>query len=178
MRASAFMGVSLDGYIARPDGALDWLEANPDSTEDYGYAAFVSTVDAVIAGRKTYEKMAGFPEWPFPALPVYVLSRTMSRSISTGARVHVEQDLPALVGRLEREGCQHIYVDGGQTVQEALRCGVLTDITITRLPVLLGAGIPAFADLAADIHLRHVETRAYSSGYVQSHYEIAGNLGK
>jgi dihydrofolate reductase len=174
MQVSIFIAASLDGYIARPDGGLDWLEGPPDSEEDYGYEAFYASVDALVMGRGTFEKVLTFPEWPYPGKRLVVLSRTLAQ-LPPGCqdRAELRRDPPAhLVEHLRREGCARLYVDGGLTIQSFLREGLITDLTLTCIPVLMGSGIPLFGSLDRDLHLQHQSTRAYPSGYVQSTYTV------
>jgi dihydrofolate reductase len=178
MKASVFIATSLDGFIARADGDIDWLsEGGGDGgSEDYGYKAFMDTVDVLVMGRKTYEKVLTFAEWPYGSKPVIVLSSTP---------VHIPQTVAAtvesmacapgeLVRRLSRRGVGHLYVDGGKTIQGFLEAGCIQQLIITVIPLLIGNGIPLFGPLTHDIRLRHVETRQFSNGFVQSKYEVAG----
>ncbi|MCC7265011.1 MAG: dihydrofolate reductase [Candidatus Latescibacteria bacterium] len=175
MKVSVFIAASLDGFIARSDGGLDWLEAAPDPDEDYGYAEFMARVDVLVMGRVTFEKVTTFPEWPYAGKRVIVLSRLLRELPAVyQERAELRRDLPAdLVEHLRREGCTRVYVDGGLTIQAFLDAGLITDLTLTRIPVLLGSGIPLFGPLDRDVRLQHQATRAYASGYVQSTYTLA-----
>jgi dihydrofolate reductase len=171
MVATVFVGASVDGFIARSDGGLDWL---PTDAEDHGYDEFMATVDALVIGRGTFETVLGFREWPYGQKPVIVLS---SRPLDlSGLRDHPVEQMggePAeIVARLEARGLGHIYVDGGITIQRFLRAGLIQRLIVTRVPVLIGQGIPLFGALDADVRLRHVRTRDFPSGLVQSEYLI------
>jgi dihydrofolate reductase len=173
IRTSAFVGVSVDGFLARQDGALDFL---PDGGgEDHGYAEFFSTVDALVIGRKTYETVLGFPDWPYGKKPVIVLSaRPLTLPSDAAASVERMDGDPAVVlSRLAARGIRHVYVDGGLTIQAFLAAGRLDRLVVTRVPVLIGAGIPLFGALPADIRLRHVSTRSFPSGLVTTEYAVA-----
>ncbi|MFA6165508.1 MAG: dihydrofolate reductase family protein [Gemmatimonadaceae bacterium] len=171
MRASAFIGVSLDGFIARPDGALDWLDHA--GNVDHGYEAFMASVDAVVMGRHTYETVLGFGSWPFGNKPVYVLSSSPLKPAPAAAVVHHLGGEPhAVVAELTTRGVQHAYLDGGVTIQRFLRAGQIHRLVINQLPVLIGQGIPLFGPLDRDILLRHVRTETFSSGLVQTEYEV------
>lgn len=171
MRASSFIGVSLDGYIARPDGALDWLDHA--GNVDHGYDAFMASVDVLVMGRHTYETVLGFGAWPFGDKPVYVLSSSPLKPAPSGAVVrHLGGEPQAVVAALTRDGVQHAYVDGGVTIQRFLRAGCIQRLVISHLPVLIGQGIPLFGPLDRDIRLRHVRTETFSSGLVQTEYEV------
>ena len=175
---SVFIATSLDGFIARPDGAIDWLtaaNARVPAGEDCGYARFMSTVDALVMGRRTFEQVLEFPEWPYADLRLYVLSRTMT-TLPRGAPGTVElvSETPErLVRRLAAHGCRRAYIDGGRTIQSFLRAGLITDLTITTIPVLIGAGLPLFASVGRDVLLERVSTTAFPFGFVQSTYRVA-----
>lgn len=174
MRASVFIATSLDGFIARPDGALDWLPA--DGGEPHGYTEFIATVDAIVIGRKTFETVLSFDTWPYDTKPVVVLSTTLSTvAVPAGAVCEVMAGTPhEIVTRLSQRGMQHLYIDGGVTIQGFLEAGLIQRVIITRIPVLLGNGIPLFGPLSHDVRFQHVATRSYPSGMVQSEYVLAG----
>ena len=176
-RASAFIATSLDGFIARTDGSLDWLndaQALIPEGEDCGYHDFMESIDALVMGRHTFERVLTFDPWPYDTLPVYVMSRApVSIPIGLTHSVHSFQGTPqALVEQLHSRGLHHLYVDGGQTIQSFLRAGLLDDITITVIPILLGAGRPLFGPLARDVELTLMQSYAYEFGFVQSTYRV------
>ena len=173
MKVSVFVGASVDGFIARRNHALDFL---PDTPEPHGYDEFIATVDALVMGRNTYEVVLGFGgDWPFTK-PVFVVTRRPfdpPKATTKGAIVEGIAGEPAeIVKRLEDRGFRHLYVDGGLTIQSFLRAGLVTRLIVTRVPVLIGEGIPLFGSLARDVKLRHVATRTYPSGLVQSEYDV------
>jgi dihydrofolate reductase len=173
MKASVFVGVSVDGFMARTDGGLDFLPEGGD--EPHGYDEFMSTVDALVIGRKTYETVLGFGEWAYGKKPVFVLSTRELAPSPAGALVQrMEGEPDEIVSKLGKLAVQHIYVDGGVTIQGFLRAGLIQRLIVTRVPVLIGNGIPLFGAVAQDIRLRHVATRSYVSGLVQSEYEVVG----
>ena len=170
-----YIAASLDGFIARPNGDIDWLDHWPEIGDDYGYSDFIASVDGLIMGRGTYEKALTFAEWPY-SKPVIVLSRSLRqndvRSDLVG-KVRISQSQPTLmISELEGEGWKRAYVDGGQVIQAFLREELIEDMVITRVPILLGAGLPLFGALRRDVKLTHLRTHAYASGFVQSHYAI------
>jgi dihydrofolate reductase len=169
---SVFIGTSLDGFIARPNGQYDFLPA--DGGEPHGYNEFIATVDALVIGRKTFEIVLALPEWPYGNRQVIVLStRPLDFSTMRGRRVEQMSGPPAeIAASLAARGLKHVYVDGGLTVQGFLRAGLVQRITITRVPVLIGEGIPLFGSLPHDVHLRHIATQSYASGLVKSEYEV------
>ena len=187
MKVSVFIATSLDGFIARPDGSLDWLpgsgeagseEFDSDSAaevDDHGWNAFWDSVDCLVLGRKTFEKVLGYGVWPYEGTRVIVLSRTMvlvPEEVEGKIEIYAG-DPQALVDKLAAEGHERLYVDGGQTIQSFLSRGLISDLTINTIPVLIGEGIPLFGPLPEDIPLRHVKTESYPSGFVLSTYEIS-----
>lgn len=174
-RTSVYIATSLDGFIARKNGDVDWLE-HDSGGEDYGFHAFISTVDRLVMGRNSYEKVLSFDVgWPY-AVPVVVLSRTLSNADipdDLPGKVEISSATPTeLVAQLGAAGAQHLYIDGGKVIQAFLREGLIDEVIISRLPVLLGEGIPLFGPLDRDIMLVHLETTAFASGLVQSRYRI------
>jgi dihydrofolate reductase len=176
MTASVFIATSLDGFIAREDGALDWLPA--DGGEPHGYDEFMATVDAVVMGRRTFETVLTFDGWPFGSKPVVVLSsRPAELQAPEGAVCEFMDGTPSdIVARLADRGMNHLYVDGGVTIQRFLAAGLIQRMIITRIPVLLGSGVPLFGPLSHDVRFRHVGTRTFPSGMVQSEYVAASTL--
>jgi dihydrofolate reductase len=173
VKASVFIATSLDGFIARANGDLDWLP--PGGGEPHGYDEFMATVDALVIGRKTFETVLTFDTWPYGAKPVFVLSTRPLAPAPRGAVVERMSGAPAdIVSHLGARGIGHVYVDGGITIQRFLQVGLIQRLIITRVPVLLGDGVPLFGPIQRDIVLRHVATRQYASGLVQSEYVVAG----
>ena len=172
MNASVFVGTSVDGFIARANGNLDFLP--PGGGEPHGYEEFMATVDAVVIGRKTFETVLTFDAWPYAEKPVFVLSTRQLAPAPPGAVVERMAGAPAdIVSQLAARGIGHIYVDGGITIQRFLQAGLIQRLVITRVPVLIGTGIPLFGALQRDIALTHIATRHYASGLVQSEYVVA-----
>jgi dihydrofolate reductase len=173
MTTSVFIATSLDGFIARSDGGLDWLPAG--GGEPHGYDEFIATIDAIVIGRNTFDTVMTFDAWPYGTKPVVVLSATRSKlQVPEGAVCDVMNGTPdEIVKQLAQRGMQHLYIDGGVTIQGFLKAGLIQRFIITRIPVLLGNGIPLFGALPGDIWLEHVATRSYQSGMVQSEYVIA-----
>lgn len=172
MNASVFIATSLDGFIARANGAIDWLP--PGGGEEHGYDAFIATVDALVIGRNTFETVLTFGTWPYGEKPVFVLT-TRPLPVPTPAGAVLERmsgDPQEIVSQLVLRGVRHIYVDGGITIQRFLRAGLIQRLIITRIPVLLGDGIPLFGAVPRDVALRHVATRQYATGLVQSEYVV------
>ena len=170
-----FIATSLDGFIAREDGAIDWLtEGNAgEKGEDYGYQAFIDTVDVLVMGRGTYEQVLGFGAWPYKK-PVVVLSSGEVDVLDklAGSVEAMSASPPEVVRRLEERGFRHAYIDGGKTIQGFLEAGLIQRLTLTTIPILIGRGIGLFGALSRDVRLRHLETQSFSSGLVQSRYEV------
>jgi dihydrofolate reductase len=172
VKASVFIGTSVDGFIARANGDLDFLP--PGGGEPHGYDEFMATVDALVIGRKTFETVLTFDQWPYGEKPVFVLSTRPLAPPPLGAVVERMAGSPAdIVSQLAARGIRHIYVDGGITIQRFLQAGLIQRLVITRVPVLIGTGVPLFGVLPRDISLTHVATRQYASGLVQSEYVVS-----
>jgi len=172
VKASVFIGTSVDGFIARTNGDLDFLP--PGGGEPHGYAEFMDTVDALVIGRKTFETVLAFDTWPYGEKPVFVLSTRKLAPAPAGDLVeHMSGDPVEIASRLDARGIRHVYVDGGVTIQQFLRAGLIQRLIITRVPVLIGDGVPLFGTLPHDVRLRHIATRHYPSGLVQSEYQVA-----
>jgi dihydrofolate reductase len=170
MMVSVFIGTSVDGFIARPNGDLDWL---PADCEPHGYDEFFASVDALVIGRKTFETVLAFDAWPYGDKRVVVLSsKPIDLTAAGGVVEQMGGDPAEIVAKLAASGARHLYVDGGITIQRFLRAGVIKRLIITRVPVLIGDGVPLFGSLPGDIRLRHIATRDFPSGLVQSEYRI------
>jgi dihydrofolate reductase len=169
---SVFVGTSLDGFIARSNGSFDFLPAG--GGEPHGYDEFIATVDALVIGRNTFETVLSLPTWPYGKKRVVVLSsRPVDFSAVREAVVEQMAGSPAeIVAKLGAGGAHHLYVDGGITIQRFLRAGLVQRLTITRVPVLIGDGIPLFGALPHDLQLRHIATQQYPSGLVKSEYQV------
>ena len=173
MKATVFVGVSLDGYIARDDGRLDWLMSPEVQAVDYGYNEFIATVDYVVMGRRTFETVLGFDPWPYHKPVVALSSRPLSIPERLEGKAEAMSGTPAqVVERLAQRGAKHLYVDGGQTVTRFLDAGLIDTIVISRLPVVIGSGIPLFGRIDHDVRLHHARTREFPGGMVQSRYEV------
>lgn len=174
--ASVFIGISLDGFIARENGDLDWLTESATALGDTGYDAFMDSVDALVIGRSTFDTIQGFGEWPYPGKRVLVLSTTLAAVSAPDATVHASLD--DVVDTLGAEGVQHVYVDGGRTIQSFLRAGLLTNLTLTRAPVLIGSGVPLFGPLEHDVKVTVTGMRELGAGFTQTTYEIVDGSSK
>ncbi|HYB79475.1 MAG TPA: dihydrofolate reductase family protein [Thermoplasmata archaeon] len=176
MKTSVFVGASVDGFIARENGSLDFLMMGENL--DNGFEAFVATIDAQVIGRKTFDWARGWlrghpGQWPFEK-PLFVLTRHPQRlSIPNGVTCEVLNGTPQqVVSHLGRRGFRHLYVDGGKTIQGFLRAGRVDRLIVTRVPVLIGEGIPLFGALPHDVRLKHIRTKVYRKGLVQTEYRV------
>lgn len=176
---SVFLATSLDGYIARPDGSLNWLDQMNTlipSGEDCGFAQFFGSTDVLVMGRGTFEEALEFPEWPYGTRAVIVMTSqgsALSIPKALQSSVHASSETPAsLLKRLHREGFKHVYLDGGRLVQSFLREGLVNELTITVIPILIGAGRRPFGETNQDIPLHLVRSRVFDFGYVQLTYAL------
>jgi len=169
------MALSLDGFVARSDGGVDWLSKYMTEGEDNGFGAFMDSVDGLIMGRASYENVLTFGGWHYTK-PTVVMSRTLTDADlpdELAGRVRFSNKSPKeLMQELGAEGWKRAYVDGGKIVQSFLAEGLIEDMTLTRVPILLGGGKPLFGPLEQDIDLKHIETQALQSGLVTSKYKV------
>lgn len=170
MLIAVFIAMSLDGYIARPNGDIEWLnQYNTLPNEDYNFKAFYTSVDTIILGRKTYETCASFEEWPYKDKRVIVLSKTLESAYPS---VEIFRGEPAdLIAKLESDSVTKIWVDGGMTISSFLKAKLVDEVTLTLIPVLLGEGIPLFSD-CKEHSLALSSTKSYASGLTQLQYKI------
>ena len=176
VKCSVFIATSLDGFIARKNGDLDWLPGSDGEAkgEDYGFNEFFASIDTLVLGRKTYELALSFKAWPYHGKNVVVLSSSfpqVPKDINEGVQ-GTSSPPTALIQRLSSSGSEHVYIDGGKTIQSFLKANLIQEITLTRIPVLIGEGIPLFGPLSSDIKLQHLSSRAFESGFVQSKYKV------
>lgn len=185
MKCSVYIATSVDGYIAREDGSIDWLEssgkqdAEMGENADMGFGHFISSIDCLIMGRKTMEMLASFnltPEqWPYRDVRIIALSNTVKEP-PENLKHKVDMysgDLMKLISKLEREGCKHAYIDGGKTIQAFLNLKLINEMTITLIPVLLGQGKPLFGTTTQDIKLEEAEATAFPNDSVQVQYKVS-----
>jgi dihydrofolate reductase len=172
MIISVFIGTSVDGFIARSNGSFDFLEAG--GNVPHGYEEFVATVDTHLIGRKTYETVRTFPGWAYGRKRVVVLSSNpLDFSTLKNANVQQMSGPPErIAATLAAQGAQHVYTDGGTTIQNFLRANQVHRLIINRVPILVGQGIPLFSTLPQDILLKHISTKHYETGLVQTEYQV------
>jgi len=168
-KISVYIALSIDGYIARKDDSLDWLDRVGGFDEDYGFQQMLSGIDTLIIGRKTYEIASTVPD-PYPGKRVVVLSNSLS-SVKAGMELY-KGDLTELAGKLYREGVKRIWVDGGSTISQFLDLQLVDEMTLSVIPIVLGSGLPLFHAIGKEIPCRLISSQSYRSGLVQQHYEI------
>lgn len=166
-----FIATSLDGYIADSNGGIEWLHQTPNPEQnDMGYAEFMKGIDAIVMGRGTFETVLGFDiPWPYTK-PVFVLSQSL-RAVSRELKDRVffkRGRLKDVLKDIHAQGFHHLYIDGGKTIQSFLAEDLIDQMTITRIPVLLGAGIPLFGPLNHPLEFTCVDTRIYLNAIVQN----------
>lgn len=170
-----FIATSLDGFVARTSGALDWLMKQPTEGEDHGYDEFMASADGLVMGRGSFETVRAFDDWPY-AKPVVVMSQSLGPDDVPAAladRVTLTRlDPVGVMKMLEGQGWRRVYVDGGKVVQSFLRDGLIADMALTRIPILLGDGLPLFGALDHDVDCEHLDTKTFPSGLVTSRYRI------
>ncbi len=172
--AYVYIATSLDAFIARKNGNIDWLSEVEVADEDYGYQEFMNSMDVLVMGRNTYEKVIAFDDWPYSGKNVVVLShRTLNISHNHQQRIEVKSCSPIeLRSWASSEGYKKIYVDGGYTISSFLNDGLVKEITISTIPILLGEGIPLFSEIKNEIQLCHLKTKTYASGVVKTTYRV------
>lgn len=172
MAVSVYVATSLDGFIADSDGGIDWLTEIPNPEKsDFGFAEFVAGIDAIVLGRKTFETVLGFGSWPY-SKPVFVLSNTLDSIPDelVGSAEILSGDVEGLVGQLEKRGYTNLYVDGGRVIQNFLEADLVDEMIITRVPILLGGGIPLFGALARRLEFVYESTEVFNGTLVKSSY--------
>lgn len=174
VKISVFCGVSVDGFLARPDDGLDFLDAGGQAP--HGFEEFFASTDVVVIGRRTYDVVRTFGKWYYGKKTVVVLSNgKLDFSWIEGGAVEQMAGEPAeIAAKLEKRGFQHVYLDGGITIRRFLGAGLIDRLVVTAVPILIGKGIPLFGPVPQDILLHHVATRTYEGGLVQSEYRLTG----
>ncbi|MCI0563991.1 MAG: dihydrofolate reductase family protein [Nitrososphaera sp.] len=165
-----YIATSLDGYIARKDGSIDWLSMVETNDTDYGYADFYRSVDALVMGRRTYEQALGFGEWPYPGKPSYVFTR--QRLTSKRNDVFFTSAKPDTVIReMETQGFKRIWLVGGAELTAAfLKFRLVDEYIISIIPIILGEGIPMFLPPIPEERLKLIQSQQYPTGLVQLRY--------
>jgi dihydrofolate reductase len=171
---TVYIATSLDGFIARENGEIDWLvnAPNPEG-EDFGYSIFIKTVDVLVMGSGTFQTVLTFDIWPYKGIKTIVVSQSLNK-----ATKYAEEDIEftslspkELVLDLERRSFKNAYIDGGKLIQSFLKEDLVDKLIITKIPILIGSGKSLFGNLTFDMLFNHMETKSFSNGFVQSSYE-------
>ncbi|GAA4272520.1 dihydrofolate reductase family protein [Aquimarina gracilis] len=183
MKCSVYIATSVDGFIAKPDGNVDWLHTAGNleadmGTEDMGFKAFMDSVDCMVMGRKCMEMISSMnltpDQWFYGDMRIVVLSNTLSEAPDNlkGKVEMYSGDVSNLVDTLEKEGFKHAYIDGGKTIQSFINLQLIDEIILTRIPILLGEGIPLFGKTFKNIKLEKAEAGAFPNDFVQVKYSL------
>ncbi len=171
MKASVYIGTSLDGFIARKNGDIDWLVqyANEEAVE--AYHEFMKNIDVILIGRGTYEKVLSFPSWPYNK-KVFVMSATLKElPETTKDKVTLVCKSPIqILDHLSHQGYSSVYVDGGKLIQSFLREDLIDELIISKVPVIIGSGLPLFGELKMDLQFSHIKTIVQKNQLVRSYY--------
>lgn len=170
-KISVFIATSLDGYIAKQNDELDWLE-NVNSQgcdEDYGFKEFLSSIDTLVMGRGTYKIASKVEDWPYKGKRVVVLSKKL-KEVRNDAELY-SGDITAIIQKLYEEGSKHIYVDGGITISQFINAGYIDQMILTIVPVILGQGICLYKDIFNESWYQLLSTQSYPNGLVQLRYQ-------
>ena len=169
-----YIATSLDGFIATSDGGIDWLDEIPNPNQsDFGYAEFISRIDAIVMGRNSFEKVITFGFWPYDEKPVFVLSNRLQhvpQDLVDAVEIISGNDIKTVVNQLSKRGYHKLYIDGGRTIQSFLAEDMIDELTITRVPILLGNGIPLFDRLTTKLSFKHEKTEIFNNVLVKSTY--------
>ncbi|MGB3200474.1 MAG: dihydrofolate reductase family protein [Nodosilinea sp.] len=171
-----YIATSLDGFIATSEGGIDWLSAIETPEEDYGYKAFYDSIDAIVMGRRTYDQVLSFGDWPYPGKSSYVMtSRPLSSELP--ALKATAQSPSELVATLQAEGCRRVWLVGGAALAAAFRAeGLISEYILSVIPVLLGEGISLFGSPGPRTELQLHSAETFDSGVVQLTYRAAKPL--
>lgn len=172
MKTFVYIGTSLDGFIARKDGDIDWLVQFANDEAIRAYEEFISGIDAIVIGKGTFEKVLDFPSWPYEK-KVFVLSTSIKQvpDIVREKVTILSMKPKELLGYLSGKGFSNIYVDGGKVIQDFLKEDIVDELIISKVPVFIGNGIPLFGHLDGDLLFKHIRTEVQSNGLVRSYYE-------
>ncbi len=172
-----YIATSLDGFIARPDGRIDWLTSVPNpQTGDYGYAALLESIGTVIMGRKTYEEVIGFGvDWPYGGLDTYVVTNNSDFKILHPGIHVLTGNVKEFILSLKEHVHKDIWlVGGGQVVTQFLNDEILDRMIITIIPKIIGQGLPLFAGTPKESVWKLIETKPFDTGVVNLTYEKVG----
>jgi dihydrofolate reductase len=170
-----YIATSIDGYIATSDGDIEWLHELPNpNNSDYGYSDFIKNIDAVLMGRNSFEKVLTFDAWPYEK-KVFVLSSTLTKVPPEliGKVEFISGEPTDILSVANSQSFTNLYIDGGLVVQSFLAEDLIDELIVTRIPILLGGGIPLFGSLVKSLKFTHNNTEVYDNTLVKSHYTRA-----
>ena len=172
MKTHVYIGTSLDGFIARKDGDIDWLVQFANDDAIHAYEEFIAGIDAIVIGRGTFEKVLTFPSWPYEK-KVFVLSNTLKKlpAIVENKAILLSLSPADTLKKLSQEGYTNVYVDGGLVIQNFLKADLIDELIISKVPIIIGSGIPLFADVKQDLLFQHMKTEVQSNELVRSYYK-------
>ena len=183
MKCSVYIATSIDGYIATPDGGVDWLHTSGNleadmGSEDMGFQSFMDSVDCMIMGRKCMEMISSMnitPEqWPYGDVRIVVLSNTVKeppKNLSGKIEMY-SGDVQELIIKLESSGFKHAYIDGGSTITSFINLKLIDEMTITKAPVLLGGGVPLFGKINTSVKLENAKASTFPNDFIQVKYNV------
>jgi dihydrofolate reductase len=172
VKTSVYIGTSLDGFIAKADGNIDWLTQFANDDAIHAYQEFMNRIDAIVIGRGTFDKILTFPSWPYNK-KAFVLSTSLKQLPDTlnDKATLLSMKPKELLSYLSGIDLSSIYVDGGKVIQSFLKEDLIDDLIISKVPLLIGNGIPLFGFLDADLQFKHIRTEVQSNGLVRSYYK-------
>jgi dihydrofolate reductase len=163
-----YIGTSLDGYIARPDGSVDWLFTEGD----YGYDQFYDAIDVTLMGRKTYEQVLSFGAFPYPDKQNYVFTHRPETTESEHV-TFVSKDTIGFIRELKAAPGKHIWlIGGGGLIHSCLQDGLVDELRLFIHPILLGDGLPLLPPPSDSVNLEMLDQRVYENGLLELHYRV------
>ena len=190
MKCSMFIAPSVDGFIAKEDGGVDWLETVGDSVSKIdekselmkyfndSFKNYMKSIDCMIMGRKLMEVLSSFnlsPEqWPYGDIRIIAISDTLNK-VPKNLSKYVEMysgSIPTLISKLEKQGYKKAYIDGGITITSFFNLGLINEITLTLAPILLGRGIPLFGNFSKQIKLTDAKATAFPNNFIELKYKV------
>ncbi|MBD1824139.1 dihydrofolate reductase [Cyanobacteria bacterium FACHB-DQ100] len=164
------VAVSIDGYIAASDGTVDWLADFQVEDNDYGYAEFYASIEALLMGSRTYEQVIGFGEWAYPGKPCWVISGRSLKVEQPEVRLTAKRP-GEIIAELQAENLKRVWLVGGGQLAASFRAqGFITEYMIAAIPTILGTGIPLFGATGTQETLKLVECKPYPGGVVLLRY--------
>lgn len=172
MKVTYYVASSLDGYIAKEDGDVSWLENLGISMEETGYEEFFETVDALVMGRKTYEFIYDYGAWPYGDKPTWVCTSS-DLKVMDGCNLQNGTSLKEVMQEAEELGIKHLWlVGGGKLAGSFIENKYLTHLSISQMPIILGGGIKLFGELEEQVNIKRKSVYPHDSGFSQLEFEL------